>query len=45
MSGGTFDHQDYIIGQLADNLRDVIEEAENVNAYSEETIAVFLQAL
>ena len=29
MSGGTFDHQDYIIGQLADNLRDIIEEAEN----------------
>jgi hypothetical protein len=44
MSGGTFNHEDYIIGQLADYLRDVIEEAENENRYSDETLAVFLQA-
>ena len=45
MSGGTFDHQDYIIGQLADNLRDIIEEAENEKKYSDETLAVFMRVL
>jgi hypothetical protein len=44
MSGGTFDHQDWVVSQLADQVRDIIESAENKNQYSEETMAVLLQA-
>jgi hypothetical protein len=34
MSGGTFDHEDWIIGKIADQLRDEIEAAENEGRYS-----------
>ena len=44
MSGGTFDHQDYVIRDIADQVRDIIESAENESRYSEETMAVLLQA-
>ena len=44
MSGGTFDHQDWVVSQLADQMRDIIESAENENQYSEETMAVLMQA-
>ena len=45
MSGGTFDHEDWIIGKIADQLRDEIESAENEERYSPAVMAAMRDGL